>query len=218
MAFVISSCHSQLRLHLMVPSPGYKIVLLGDSSVGKTSLVHRFTNGSFNENTANTIGAAFITKNFPLSNDPNRHVKLEIWDTAGQERYRSLTPMYYRSARVALVCFDMSDIQSSFERVRYWVDQMELNSSETEKKVIVVGNKSDMYKESDSNELATIEAYCEEHQLQLFQCSAKDGKGVTELFTYIVDKIDDSFFHEAHDQTDGRQRITLSSVSSSKCC
>ncbi|RLV86819.1 Ras-related protein Rab-5C [Meyerozyma sp. JA9] len=206
----------------MVPSPGYKIVLLGDSSVGKTSLVHRFINDSFNENTANTIGAAFITKKCPLSNDPNRHVKLEIWDTAGQERYRSLTPMYYRSARVALVCFDMSDIQSSFERVRYWVDQMELNSSETqtiEKKVIVVGNKSDMYKESDSNELAEIEAYCEEHQLQLFHCSAKDGKGVTELFTYIVDKIDDSFFQKAaQEPTVGRQRITLSSVSSSKCC
>lgn len=206
----------------MVASPGYKIVLLGDSSVGKTSLVHRFTNSSFNENTANTIGAAFITKNFPLSNDPDRNVKLEIWDTAGQERYRSLTPMYYRSARVALVCFDMSDIQSSFERVRYWVDQMELNSSETqatEKKVIVVGNKSDMYNESDLNELATIEAYCEEHQLQLFHCSAKDGKGVTELFTYIVDKIDDSFFQAAaHERSDGRQRIRLSSASSSKCC
>ena len=76
-----------------------------------------------------------------------------------------------------------------------------------------------VYKESDSNELAEIEAYCEEHQLQLFHCSAKDGKGVTELFTYIVDKIDDSFFQEAaQEPTVGRQRITLSSVSSSKCC
>lgn len=198
--------------------PGYKIVLLGDSSVGKTSLVHRFTNDSFNQNTANTIGAAFITKNFKSATQ-NRTVKLEIWDTAGQERYRSLTPMYYRSARVALVCFDLSDIASSFERVRYWVEQMDLNSSNSEpfeRRIMVVGNKSDAYDESTGDELAAIKQYCKEHKLELFQNSAKCGEGVHELFTYIVDNIDESFFQE-NTEEEG-QKISLDNTTRSRCC
>ena len=86
-------------------SPPYKIVILGDWSVGKTSLVHRFTTNKFDEHTANAIGAAFITKEHHSNNNPEKKVKFEIWDTAGQERYRSLTPMYYRNAKTALVCF-----------------------------------------------------------------------------------------------------------------
>lgn len=202
-------------------SQGYKIVLLGDSSVGKTSLVHRFANNTFNQNTSNTIGAAFITKNVPLSSGPDRHVKLEIWDTAGQERYRSLTPMYYRSARTALICFDLSDIASSFERVRYWVEQMELNASDsTDKRVIIVGNKNDMYDGNNPGELDEIEAYCTDHSLELLRTSAKDGDGVDKLFTFIVDNIDKSFFKDdAHENSNRTQRIVLSNSSRhNKCC
>ena len=132
--------------HSSILPPPYKIVLLGDSSVGKTSLVHRFTTNRFDTHTPNTIGAAFITKVFAHENH-ERKVKLEIWDTAGQERYRSLTPMYYRNARVALVCFDLSKFESTFNTAKYWIQQLELNNSSDSREKIeirLVGTKRDL--------------------------------------------------------------------------
>lgn len=129
------------------------MVLLGDSSVGKTSLVHRFTSGSFNPHSANTIGAAFISKEYTHK---NRTVKFEIWDTAGQERYKSLTPMYYRNALVALVCFDLSLPESSFERAKYWIDQL-LTMGPSDIRIFVVGNKLDMIRNAEANVEANVE-------------------------------------------------------------
>lgn len=171
------------------PPPPYKIVILGDSSVGKTSLVHRFTTNKFDEHTANTIGAAFITKEHQSPNNPDKKVKFEIWDTAGQERYRSLTPMYYRNAKTALVCFDLSNMEESFEKAKYWIEQLQINSNEEEIKIKVVGNKKDLDGVSDPTEyVAKIDK-----NMKLYKTSAKTGEGVDELFDYIVDDIDDDF-------------------------
>lgn len=176
--------------------PPYKIVILGDSSVGKTSLVHRFTTEKFDQHTANTIGAAFITKEHHSANNPDKKIIFEIWDTAGQERYRSLTPMYYRNARTALVCFDLSNGTETFEKARYWIDELLLNSDEDQIKVKLIGNKSDLVDELDISDYQSKVS----ESIKLHKTSAKTGDGVNELFDEIVDEIDDAFFTEYYER------------------
>lgn len=197
-------------------SPLYKIVLLGDSSVGKTSLVYRLTADKFDPNLPNTIGAAFISKEH--SKD-DKTVKFEIWDTAGQERYKSLTPMYYRNAKEALVCFDLSCPESSFERARYWVDQLKLLGP-SDIKIRVVGNKKDLVDENQVD-LLRINEYCNDNGVPMHTTSAKLGDGVMTLFDSIVGLIDQSFFDNHNDLSESLpQPISLLDVRSrtSTCC
>merc|ERR1712195_323291 len=99
----------------------FKLVLLGDSAVGKSSLVLRFVRGQFFEYQESTIGAAFLTQNVSLN---DYTVKFEIWDTAGQERYHSLAPMYYRGAAAAVVVYDITNADS-FQRAKSWVKELQ---------------------------------------------------------------------------------------------
>ena len=99
----------------------FKLVLLGDSAVGKSSLVLRFVRGQFFEYQESTIGAAFLTQTVAL-NDTT--VKFEIWDTAGQERYHSLAPMYYRGAAAAIVVYDITN-RDTFQRAKQWVKELQ---------------------------------------------------------------------------------------------
>lgn len=195
--------------------PAYKIVLLGDSSVGKTSLVHRFTTDSFDPHLANTIGAAFISKEHTSK---DRTIKFEIWDTAGQERYKSLTPMYYRNAKVALVCFDLSQAQDSFERARYWIEQLAILGP-PDIKIKVIGNKEDLAGDVD---LLMITDFCEDKSLPLVTTSAKTGNGITKLFDQITDEIEQEVFDQyqeeaAADTSDDRILLNLRKRSSG-CC
>lgn len=172
--------------------PGYKVVILGDTSVGKTSLVHRFLKNEFNEHTANTIGAAFITADHSSNVNPNKRVRLEIWDTAGQERYRSLTPMYYRNAKAALVCFDLSSIDT-FEKAQYWLEQLSLNSSSEDIKKYIVGTKLD--KIADPQEIYQVKNRLD-HTAVMFETSAKTGHGINQLFDKLVDDVDEQIFDD----------------------
>merc|ERR1712137_399836 len=99
----------------------FKLVLLGESAVGKSSLVLRFVKGQFLDFQESTIGAAFLTQTVCL-NDTT--VKFEIWDTAGQERYHSLAPMYYRGAQAAIVVYDITTAES-FDRAKNWVKELQ---------------------------------------------------------------------------------------------
>lgn len=175
--------------------------------MGKTSLVHRFISDSFDPHLVNTIGAAFISK---VHSSNNKTVQLEIWDTAGQERYKSLTPMYYRSAKAALVCFDISSAQVSFERAQYWVDQLAVLGP-SDIAITVVGNKSDLALDAD---LLAIEQYCSENNLPLVLTSAKDGTGVVELFDRIVAETSDEIFQEQEQEPS----LVTMRVHESKCC
>lgn len=114
----------------------FKLVLLGDASVGKSCLVVRFAKGEFYEYQEPTIGAAFMTQTVSLSTEV---VKYEIWDTAGQERYKSLAPMYYRGAAAAVIVFDITS-RESFDAAKSWVAELQ----NTDTLIALAGNKSDL--------------------------------------------------------------------------
>uniref|UniRef100_A0A8C5HRP4 Ras-related protein Rab-5B-like n=1 Tax=Gouania willdenowi TaxID=441366 RepID=A0A8C5HRP4_GOUWI len=117
----------------------FKLVLLGDMAVGKSSLVLRFVKGQFDEFQETTIGAAFLAQSVCLDDTT---VKFEIWDTAGQERYHSLAPMYYRGAQAAIVVFDITK-PDTFERAKAWVKELQRQASPNIV-IALAGNKADL--------------------------------------------------------------------------
>merc|ERR1719327_1144314 len=116
----------------------FKLVLLGDTSVGKSSLVIRFVKGQFCDYQESTIGAAFLTQTVQLD---DATIKFEIWDTAGQERYHSLAPMYYRGAAAAIVVFDITN-PMSFQRAKSWVKELQRQGKD-DVIIALAGNKVD---------------------------------------------------------------------------
>ncbi|KAI3406430.2 YPT53 [Candida oxycetoniae] len=207
--------------------PPYKVVVLGESSVGKTSLVHRFTLDKYDAHTSNTIGAAYITKIFSSRRQPERKIRLEIWDTAGQERYRSLTPMYYRNANAALVCFDLNNFEHSFKTAKYWIEQLELNNAFAASNKIdirFVGTKADLATTQNSpSQEEEINQYIKEQKgIRSFnKTSSKENSGVLELFEEIVDDIDEAYIEKYYSELKDSQKagvVMNTRRTSSTCC
>mmetsp|Transcript_34828 Transcript_34828/g.87614 ORF Transcript_34828/g.87614 Transcript_34828/m.87614 type:complete len:198 (+) Transcript_34828:178-771(+) len=161
----------------------FKLVLLGESAVGKSSLVLRFVRGQFLDYQESTIGAAFLTQTVCL-NDTT--VKFEIWDTAGQERYHSLAPMYYRGAQAAIVVYDITNADS-FERAKNWVKELQRQGNPNIV-IALAGNKVDL---ESKRKIITDEAanYAEENGLLFMETSAKTATNVNELFVAIAKKL-----------------------------
>ncbi|RKF78727.1 GTP-binding protein ypt5 [Golovinomyces cichoracearum] len=163
----------------------FKLVLLGESAVGKSSLVLRFVKNQFDDFRESTIGAAFLTQTISL--DDTTTVKFEIWDTAGQERYKSLAPMYYRNANCAVVVYDITQA-SSLDKAKQWVKELQRQANEN---IIIAlaGNKLDLVTSSpDKRTISTADAevYAKEAGLLFFETSAKTSENVQELFTSIA--------------------------------
>ena len=156
----------------------YKVVLLGESSVGKTSVSIRFAKDVFSEFQESTIGAAFLTKTMDID---GTEIKFEIWDTAGQERYHSLAPMYYRGAKAAIVVYDITS-NHSFQKAKLWVQ--ELQQSMTEIVISLVGNKMDL--ESRREVLKEdAEKYADENNLLFGETSAKSDQNIKSIFQTV---------------------------------
>ena len=104
-----------------------KVVLIGESGVGKTSIISRYTSNTFKSQLMSTPGANFVTKNVIMEDDDNQTIKFEIWDTAGQERYRALAKVFYKNASVCVLVYDITR-RSSFEELKnYWVKEIKEN-------------------------------------------------------------------------------------------
>jgi len=161
----------------------FKLVLLGESAVGKSSLVLRFVKGQFHEYQESTIGAAFLTQTVMLDDIT---VKFEIWDTAGQERYHSLAPMYYRGAQAAIVVYDITN-QETFARAKTWVKELQRQASPNIV-IALAGNKSDLSAKRmvDHDEAY---AYADENGLLFMETSAKTAMNVTDIFLAIAKKL-----------------------------
>ena len=160
-----------------------KVVVLGETSVGKSSIVLRLTNQQFSDFQESTIGAAFLTKKIQRDNIT---VNLEIWDTAGQERYHSLAPMYYRGARWAVVVYDMTNY-NSFTKAKSWVDEIQ-NAGITNLNITLAANKCDKeIKRTVSYDEG--KEYADLQGLFYFETSAKTNQNITELFDQIANSI-----------------------------
>ena len=158
----------------------FKLVLLGDSAVGKSCLVVRFVRDEFFEFQEPTIGAAFLTQTVALD---DATVKFEIWDTAGQERYRSLAPMYYRGAAAAIVVYDITN-KDSFNGAKAWVKELR-RRGDPNVVIALAGNKSDL-EHKRAVELEDAQTYAQENNILHVETSAKNAKNVKELFVEIA--------------------------------
>lgn len=170
----------------------FKLVLLGDSSVGKSSIVHRFVKDTFDELRESTIGAAFLSQTVKIK-DGNEDVviKFEIWDTAGQERYKSLAPMYYRNANAALVVYDVTQ-PDSLSKAQSWVQELQNKVGDEELVIYLVGNKVDIVEADESaRKIETEEGaeYAQAQKLLFKEVSAKTGAGVKDIFQEIGEQL-----------------------------
>mmetsp|Transcript_7169 Transcript_7169/g.10664 ORF Transcript_7169/g.10664 Transcript_7169/m.10664 type:complete len:216 (+) Transcript_7169:195-842(+) len=161
----------------------FKVVLIGDSGVGKSNLLSRFTRNEFNLESKSTIGVEFATKSI---NVDGKVVKAQIWDTAGQERYRAITSAYYRGAVGALLVYDISK-HVTFENVERWLKELR-DHAEPNIVVMLVGNKSDLrHRRTVPTEEAM--AFAENNNLAFIETSALDSTGVEEAFRQILTEI-----------------------------
>ena len=166
----------------------YKVLLLGDSTVGKTCFLMQYTDKSFQEAHMSTIGLDYRLKNLQLKNGKN--IKLQIWDTAGQDRFRAITKNYYKGAHGILLIYDVTSLQT-YENVKNWITQIREEAS-PHIVIYIIGNKIDMVEE---RKIKTEEGkqLANEFHLQFFETSAKTGQNVNETFDSLVNKIDDVY-------------------------
>jgi len=161
----------------------FKVVLIGDSGVGKSNLLSRFTRNEFNMDSKSTIGVEFATRSI---NVDGKTVKAQIWDTAGQERYRAITSAYYRGAVGALLVYDISK-QPTFQNVQRWLKELR-DHADNNIVIMLVGNKSDL---KHLRAVATDEAkqFSVDNTLSFIETSALDASNVDSAFQTILTDI-----------------------------
>ncbi|CAJ0572330.1 unnamed protein product, partial [Mesorhabditis spiculigera] len=199
----------------------FKVVLLGEGAVGKSSLMLRYVENKFSPTHSSTIQASFLSKRIDLG---DRHVDLDIWDTAGQEKYHALGPIYYRGSNGALLIYDITD-QRSFERVKVWVRELQRALGDTAV-LLVVGNKLDLDKERTVPR-AEAEQYAKSVNAEYLETSAKENIGIADLFERIsalmVDHVEKQRSAQVHTTTfttsrRGIQLVDEPQQRGSRCC
>lgn len=162
-----------------------KIILIGDSCVGKSCLLVRYADDKFPDQYTTTIGVDFRFKSEKYG---NKCVKVQIWDTAGQERYRSLAKIYYRNAEGIIIVYDMTN-KATFDNIKKWINEAKTNIEGYDKiPKIVIGNKGDLEKERIiiKEEIQNKE---KEFGMKFVIASAKTGEGVSGAFNLIIEDI-----------------------------
>lgn len=161
----------------------FKIVLIGDSAVGKTSLVNRFTHNDFQPSQKSTIGVEFTTRTMNID---GKLIKSQIWDTAGQERYRAITSAYHRGAVGAIVVYDITSI-TSFNNISHWLTELR-TYADPNIVILLVGNKSDM-EFLRSVKTADAEQFAAQHNLAFLETSAKENINVETSFIKLLQDV-----------------------------
>ena len=167
----------------------YKVLLLGDSSVGKTCVLLRYCDKTFQEAHLSTIGLDYRLKTMTLENGKN--IKLQIWDTAGQDRFRAITKNYYKGANGIILIYDVTNLQT-YENVKNWINQIR---EEANPNVVIylAGNKVDVNEELRVVKTEEGQKIADEYNLTFYETSAKSGININEIFEDLVKKVDEIY-------------------------
>jgi len=161
----------------------YKLLLIGDSGVGKSCILLRFADDAFTENFISTIGVDFKIKNINIE---GKRVKLQIWDTAGQERFQTITTSYYRGAHGLIIVFDVTN-KNSFDNIKKWLDDVERNASQHIVRLLV-GNKCDL-EHKRQVDFHTAKALADQLNIGYLETSAKDNTNIGKSFERLANSI-----------------------------
>lgn len=192
----------------------FKLLIIGDSGVGKSSLLLRFADNTFSGSYITTIGVDFKIRTLEIDGEK---VKLQIWDTAGQERFRTITSTYYRGTHGVIVVYDVTNGES-FANVKRWLHEIEQNCEMVNR--ILVGNKND---DPERKVVLTEDAqrFAEQMKIQLFETSAKENINVEEMFNEITRMVLQSKKDHKERQQGGDNAIRLGKTTGKKkrrCC
>ena len=158
----------------------FKIVLIGDTSVGKTNILSKYLSNEFDPDSKATVGVEFGTKDFKIGNNI---VKVQIWDTAGQERYRSITNAYYKGAKGSLLVYDITN-PKTFESLDKWLSDLKTNAEE-KISIVLIGNKTDL---EDQRKITTEQGKekAEFYKLAFMETSALNGNNIEKAFNELI--------------------------------
>ena len=163
----------------------FKIITLGESGIGKTSLITRFAHDIFEENHLASIGVGFLFKVLDIE---NKIIKIQLWDICGSERFKTVSPSYYRRTNGAIVAYDISD-KWSFDQVKFWVNEVKAHSK-MKTNIVIVGTKCDILDREVTEEEG--KKLADELGVKYFETSAKTGYNVNEAYNFLIKDIIDN--------------------------
>jgi len=174
----------------------FKLIIIGDSTTGKTNILSRYLNNKFDKISKSTIGVELGNKTFNIKNNI---VNCQIWDTAGQERYRSMTKAYYKGALGALIVYDITK-KTTFESVENWITDLK-NSADQKISVILIGNKNDLEEEREVK-IEEGEMKAKEFGIAFLETSALNGTNIEKAFKILVEEVYNKCHKEFESVTD----------------
>ncbi|EGT48330.1 hypothetical protein CAEBREN_07082 [Caenorhabditis brenneri] len=192
--------HEQAIATSTAPKHKAKVVVLGDSGVGKTSIIYRHRYGAHYRPVNATIGASFVS--FDVGADRDEMVRLQVWDTAGQERFRCMVPMYMRNADAALIVYDVTD-RNTFEDVERWLKDLDRSSGTEEAHVFLIGNKTDLVEKREVSE-AEGKALAAKINAKFFELSNDQPN----LFAAILSELSEDVLQSRHQTSEKKQDLS----------
>ena len=189
----------------------YKILVIGDSGVGKTAIIQRYCENKFDSDYLSTVGVDFKPKMLEVN---GKIVKMQIWDTAGQEKFMNITASYYRNTQGVFIVYDVGN-RESLERVRMWFAEVSEKTSSNPPAIIIVGNKADgnpPYVVGPEEAKAVVASL---GNIRHCQCSAKTGEGIADAFATLLEVI---MQKTPGDAKPAAEEVALDGNKSSGCC
>ncbi len=188
-----------------------QLIIVGETCVGKTSLLYQYSHGLFTKNHLATVGIEFFTKEETIN---GKKIRVKVWDTAGQEQYKALTKNFYRNSDGVIIVYDVSE-RETFEKVQGWVESInEYSDKERNIQKIIVANKVDLPRKVTTEEGKKL---AEKYNIPFFEASAKDDSGIKEFMTKIITDVLNNLAVDMSRVTLDQRTDTINN-NNKKCC